>query len=171
MFSIKAHPVRNSIIGAAGAAMLVAAVGIGAGVANAGTLPACEASQLTVSIVDQQAGMSHREVTYEVTNTSDQACLVHGAPTEVTQTDGAATTTATGSNYFGQNGPEQMIRLDPGQSATGEIAWTIPQTTPGTTPYTLSVDLPDVGLLETGYHDSTGALDGAYTVTNLQPAQ
>ena len=112
--------------------------------------------------------MGHRQITYELTNVSRYTCVVHSAPTGVNLSNGQKTITTVGSTIFTPNGPDQWIILEPGRSAVGQIEWST-RDQPVGAPYTLGITLPDVGPLTTGYHDSVGARDNAYTVTNLTP--
>lgn len=156
------------IAGASAAALAVVAIGFGVQAANAGTLPACSPSQVNVTTSDFEAGMGHRQFTYTVENTSAEACVVHGAPSEVNQTDDVRNAPVVGSTYFTRNTADQWIRLDPGQAAKGDVAWSTPSD-PGEAPYLVGIVLPGLGQLDTGYRDATGTSDG-YTVTNLRPA-
>lgn len=162
-----------SIAMTAGVAVLPA-VGGGVSVAQADEVPfttlTCTPDQLSASTTDVDSGeegMTLREITYQVVNISDTPCSVHSAPTEVLQSNDVATTTVVGDTYLTPNGPDLIIDLQPGESAEGKIAWVVPTGEPAQEPHTLSVVLPDIGALETGFVDSAGALNNRYTVTNL----
>lgn len=171
MFTSRKSAIRTTIVGAVVAGGLATAVGFGVQAATAGTLPACEASQVNVTVTGTDAAAGNREVAYQVMNTSEQVCVVHSAPTTVNQTNGQDTTTSIGNTYFTRNGADAMIKLVPGASAEGRIGWSTPTgDTPSQDPYSLGIVLPDIGQLDTGYRDSAGAASDHYTVTNLTPA-
>lgn len=119
-----------------------------------------------VTVVREHSGKGYRGFTYEIANLCSWPRHLRGAPTEVTRSDGSATAVTVGDTPFTRTGPPLEVVLPEGECAFGAISW-------GTTSRThvecstLSLLLPGLGLVNTGFHTNDVVRHGHYVVTNL----
>ena len=106
----------------------------------------CQASQLSVSRLSDDAGVGNRAVNFAFTNTSPRPCTLSGYPgftpldrrgrplrgVRVTQSD---------ATYFQPEQPAQEVTLEPGKTAWFQIAYTAVQSTPRKCPSSAKVKI------------------------------
>jgi hypothetical protein len=126
-------------------------------------------SRWRVTVVREHSGTGYRGFIYEIANLSSRPRRLRGAPIAVTHSDDTATLITVGDTPFTKTGPPVELVLSQGQSAVGAISW-------GTTSrthvecYSLTLLLPGLGRLNTGFHTDEVVRDGEFVVTNLAPA-
>lgn len=135
----------------------------------ASTLRHDDHSRWRVTVVREHSGSGYRGFTYEIANLSARPRRLHGAPTAVTHSDDTTTAVTVGDTPFTKTGPPVEVVLSQGRSAIGAISW---RTTSRThvESYSLTLLLPGLGRLNTGFHTDEVVRDGHFVVTNLAPA-
>ena len=93
---------------------------------------ATSSSGLQVEVYKTEQGMSHHQLDYKITNTSNDTVTIEGAPDTATLFPGRDFRIQNGDTTFSKNSPAAPITLKPGESAYGEIAWAEGDSTGGT---------------------------------------
>lgn len=93
---------------------------------------ATSSSGLQVEVYKTEQGMSHHQLDYKITNTSNETVTIEGAPDTATLFPGRDFRIQNGDTTFSKNSPAAPITLKPGESAYGEIAWAEGDSTGGT---------------------------------------
>ncbi len=118
-------------------------------------LAPCRAQQIDLKVGDTDAGMGHRQQTYELTLKGDQPCLLPAWPTVKLEGRGGKPAPAlnrTTDSYFGTENVEQRQTLTKERSVMFHVGWSvIPDETKGNDPCpmvgSLSLSAPGGGTL------------------------
>ena len=110
----------------------------------------CQASQLSVSRVSDDAGVGNRAVNFAFTNTSPTPCTLSGYPI-FTPLDrrgrrlrGVSVVQSEGT-YFMPTAPPKEVRLEPGKTAWFQIAYSAVQNSPRKCPTSSKVKITAPG--------------------------